>query len=254
MLSLQTVRYFNSPLSKVFRCCSLEYSSRALFSQAFDTNKDYYKILGVAQGATDKQIKAAYFELAKKYHPDVNKGNADRFKEISDAYSVIGDDKKRKDYDAARKFSSGATGFGGNRTSQGQQYGGFGGYGQNQGYGNNQQYQQQNSYYYYNSNTKRDPRAEQEEEMLKSYFKSYYGMQFQDFVNHMNKQVHNERARKENSGFKNFQSKMQGRADSNQYYWDSKQAETEYRKQREEEYRRMEQNQRIRKQKEVMTD
>jgi len=47
--------------------------------------KDYYKILGVAKSADDKAIKAAYRRLARKYHPDVNKGQAERFKEINDA-------------------------------------------------------------------------------------------------------------------------------------------------------------------------
>ncbi len=61
--------------------------------------KDYYKILGVERTADDKAIKTAYRRLARKYHPDVNKGNADRFKEISEAYTVLGDAEKRKRYD-----------------------------------------------------------------------------------------------------------------------------------------------------------
>jgi DnaJ-class molecular chaperone len=61
--------------------------------------KDYYKTLGVAKGADDKTIKAAYRRLARKYHPDVNKGSADRFKEINEAYTVLSDPDKRKRYD-----------------------------------------------------------------------------------------------------------------------------------------------------------
>jgi molecular chaperone DnaJ len=61
--------------------------------------KDYYKTLGVDRGADDKAIKAAYRKLARKYHPDVNKGNADRFKEINEAYTVLSDPEKRKRYD-----------------------------------------------------------------------------------------------------------------------------------------------------------
>src|SRR5258708_39211269 len=61
--------------------------------------KDYYKALGVRRGADDKGIKAAYRKLARKYHPDVNKGNAERFKEISEAYTVLSDPEKRKRYD-----------------------------------------------------------------------------------------------------------------------------------------------------------
>ena len=61
--------------------------------------KDYYKTLGVERGADDKAIKTAYRKLARKYHPDVNKGNAERFKEISEAYTVLSDPEKRKRYD-----------------------------------------------------------------------------------------------------------------------------------------------------------
>ena len=65
-------------------------------------NKDYYKILGVNKNATSSEIKKAYRELAKKYHPDKNKGNIEaeeKFKEIQEAYDTLGDEKKRKEYD-----------------------------------------------------------------------------------------------------------------------------------------------------------
>jgi DnaJ-class molecular chaperone len=61
--------------------------------------KDYYKTLGVERSADDKAIKTAYRRLARKHHPDVNKGNAERFKEISEAYTVLSDPEKRKRYD-----------------------------------------------------------------------------------------------------------------------------------------------------------
>ncbi|HEY7790356.1 MAG TPA: DnaJ C-terminal domain-containing protein [Vicinamibacterales bacterium] len=64
--------------------------------------KDYYKILGVAKDASDKEIKQAYRRLARKHHPDVNPGDPkseDRFKEIGEAYAVLGDPEKRKKYD-----------------------------------------------------------------------------------------------------------------------------------------------------------
>ena len=64
--------------------------------------KDYYRILGVAKTATDKEIKAAYRKLARKHHPDVNQGNKAaeaRFKEINEANEVLGDKEKRKRYD-----------------------------------------------------------------------------------------------------------------------------------------------------------
>lgn len=78
--------------------------------------KDFYKILGVPENAGKDQIKKAYRKLARKYHPDVNAGNSEseeRFKEISQAYEVLSDDKKRAEYDQARKyFSSGYRGAG----------------------------------------------------------------------------------------------------------------------------------------------
>lgn len=64
--------------------------------------KDYYKTLGVAKTATEKEIKQAYRKLARKHHPDVNpgdKGAESRFKEINEAYEVLGDPDKRKKYD-----------------------------------------------------------------------------------------------------------------------------------------------------------
>jgi molecular chaperone DnaJ len=73
--------------------------------------KDYYKTLGVAKGATADEIKKSYRKLARKYHPDANEGDAkaeERFKEISEAYTVLSDEQRRKEYDEARSlFGSG---------------------------------------------------------------------------------------------------------------------------------------------------
>lgn len=88
--------------------------------------RDYYEVLGVDKNASEAEIKSAYRKLAKKYHPDVNKeeGAADKFKEIGEAYSVLGDEQKRKTYDqfgsAAFEQGGGAGGFDG--------FGGFGGF------------------------------------------------------------------------------------------------------------------------------
>jgi molecular chaperone DnaJ len=73
--------------------------------------KDYYKTLGVTKGASADEIKKSYRKLARKYHPDANKGDSkaeERFKEIYEAYNVLSDEKRRKEYDDARSlFGSG---------------------------------------------------------------------------------------------------------------------------------------------------
>ncbi len=75
--------------------------------------KDYYKILGVSDTATPKEITSAYRKLAKKHHPDTNPGHEDEFKEISAAYDVLNDAATRKEYDSVRTMGpmSGGTGF-----------------------------------------------------------------------------------------------------------------------------------------------
>lgn len=73
--------------------------------------KDFYKVLGVSKTAEPDEIKKAYRKLARQYHPDSNAGDTKaeaKFKEVSEAYDVVGDPKKRKEYDEARRlFGSG---------------------------------------------------------------------------------------------------------------------------------------------------
>ena len=76
--------------------------------------KDYYRVLGVADTATAKEITKAYRKLARDSHPDTHPGDAaaeERFKEVSAAYDVLGDDAKRKEYDEVRRLGP-AGGFG----------------------------------------------------------------------------------------------------------------------------------------------
>ncbi|MFR8033803.1 MAG: molecular chaperone DnaJ [Lachnospiraceae bacterium] len=87
--------------------------------------RDYYEVLGVSRDADDATLKKAYRALAKKYHPDTNPGNAEaaeKFKEASEAYSVLSDPQKRQQYDqfGHAAFGGGADGAGG--------FGGFGGF------------------------------------------------------------------------------------------------------------------------------
>ena len=72
--------------------------------------KDYYKVLGLPKDAPAADIKKAYRKLARQFHPDANKGDAaseERFKEISEAYDVLSDEKRRKEYDEARSLFGG---------------------------------------------------------------------------------------------------------------------------------------------------
>jgi molecular chaperone DnaJ len=72
--------------------------------------KDYYKVLWVTKTANADEIKKSYRKLARKYHPDANKGDSgaeERFKEISEAYNVLSDEKRRKEYDEARSLFGG---------------------------------------------------------------------------------------------------------------------------------------------------
>lgn len=78
---------------------------------------DFYKALGVSEDASESDIKKAYRKLSRKYHPDLNPGDAaaeKKFKEISEAYDVLSDKKQREEYDQIRRYgASGMGGFGG---------------------------------------------------------------------------------------------------------------------------------------------
>ena len=76
--------------------------------------KDYYRVLGVPETASAKEIKSAYRKLSRQYHPDANEGDAaaeERFKEVSAAYDVVGNEERRTEYDEVRRLGPAAAGF-----------------------------------------------------------------------------------------------------------------------------------------------
>lgn len=95
----QKKRFFHTSKTKNF-----------FLSSNVQAKKDYYEILGVSKTASAKDIKKAYYQLAQKYHPDKTAGDKTKFQEVSEAYEVLGDEKKRQEYDT---FGMAGNGMGG---------------------------------------------------------------------------------------------------------------------------------------------
>jgi len=137
-----------------------ERRSNKLATRTFSSSKrDFYDVLGVGKGADKGEIKKAYFKLAKKYHPDTNKDDktaADKFKEATEAYEVLSDEKQRQMYDtyghAGVDPNSGFGGPGGGNPFEG--FGGFSGFSGGDG-----------SFHFSSSNQEIDP-----EELFEAFF------------------------------------------------------------------------------------
>uniref|UniRef100_A0A669BI07 DnaJ homolog subfamily A member 3, mitochondrial n=1 Tax=Oreochromis niloticus TaxID=8128 RepID=A0A669BI07_ORENI len=102
-----------SPCPHGISCCSFHCSSRLANKQ------DLYEVLGISRTASQKEIKKAYYQLAKKYHPDTNPNDPEakeKFAKLAEAYEVLSDEVKRKQYD-----TYGVSGFDPNRAGAGQQ-------------------------------------------------------------------------------------------------------------------------------------
>ncbi|XP_015440450.1 PREDICTED: protein tumorous imaginal discs, mitochondrial-like isoform X2 [Dufourea novaeangliae] len=117
---------WNSKKSEKNTIGSFTHTERGLHTTNQLLKRSYYEVLGVSKNASAKDIKKAYYQLAKKYHPDTNKGDPDasrKFQEVSEAYEVLSDDTKRKEYDTWGTTSE--------QMGMGQAGGGTKNYGQN---------------------------------------------------------------------------------------------------------------------------
>ena len=178
-------------------CIQPSSSYSSVFTKAFATmsninsSKDYYLLLGVTNKADAAEIKKSFYQLAKKHHPDMNKGNEEKFKEINEAYEVLSDESKRREYDELRRVSSSENTYNSQNTSS---YNGYNTTKQQNphAYGPNTE----QKYYYYevkndkgtyrkgfkqegpfngNPNQRRDPNMGLNEEILQEFMKNFYG-------------------------------------------------------------------------------
>lgn len=119
---LNTLVFLLNAQERGNKCPSVTYEKKRFFhttkiqniflSSNLQAKKDYYQILGVSKNASSKDIKKAYYQLAQKYHPDKSAGDKTKFQEVSEAYEVLGDEKKRQEYDTFGMTGNGMGGEG----------------------------------------------------------------------------------------------------------------------------------------------
>jgi len=203
----------------------------------FDPKKDYYKILGLSAEASEKEIKSAYYKMAKKYHPDLNGGKqSNEFKEMTNAYDILSDEKKKQDYDAMRKGNE----FQNSSFNSANNFYNNSGRNNTHNNTNSNHYQQQNNYYNHNFEEKirekfrragfenayskyryKDPKTGE----WKSYSSGEGNPFFKDFEDLFNKSNQNQQNRKnyyynnqQNQGqYSNYQNPFQNNVNNNQY-------------------------------------
>jgi len=255
--------------------------------QEFDIKKNYYSVLGVQQSSSAGDIKKAFYKLAKQYHPDVNKGAEAKFKEINEAYEVLGDASKKRNYDDMRKASttsSSSSSYSSNpysntssRSSSTGQSSGYNPYA-NQSYGNSQggyAYKDKNGHTFYaHTGNQQNGYYQYDEEMRKNFFKNFYNEQSKHFDEQMkyNQQKYGSKTASPNNtqnsrNYEDFFSTVNSNYGSssnstNRYANNNKSASNQgqdsyrafqedmYKKYKDEEYSRMEEMARLRRQKE----
>jgi len=253
--------------------------------QEFDIKKNYYSTLGVQQNSSASDIKKAFYKLAKQYHPDVNKGAEAKFKEINEAYEVLGDASKKRNYDDMRKASttsSSSSSYSSNpygsssysNTSRSGQSGGYNPYA-NQSQGNTQggyAYKDKNGHNYYaHTGNQQSGYYQYDEEMRKNFFKNFYNEQSKHFDEQMkyNQQKYGSKTASSNTqnakNYEDFFSTVNSNyngSSTNRYGNNNKTASNQgqdsyrafqedmYKKYKDEEYHRMEEMAKLRRQKE----
>lgn len=93
-----------------------------VLNEKFNSDIDYYSVLGVPRTASEAEIKQAFYKLAKQYHPDSKKGFEEKFKQVNEAYTVLSDASVRREYDQVRTYTNFKQKFTGRSASEQRRY------------------------------------------------------------------------------------------------------------------------------------